>query len=70
MSVDANFWREVERARKMTPDERIREGFRLFEQGRNYIVNSIQTTFPEATPEEVQRIRDIVLRSVHRWGIT
>ncbi len=65
---------EILRAAKlatgMTADERLREGFRLFEQGRDYIVHSIQATFPDATPQEVQRIRDIVLRRVKAWGIT
>lgn len=60
--MDENFWREVERARRMTPDERIREGFRLFEQGRDYIVRSIESTFPDMPPDEVQRVRDRVIR--------
>jgi hypothetical protein len=68
--MDDAIWKETERATGMTIDERLREGFRLFEQGRNYIVNTVGETFPDATPEEVERIRDIVLRSVRRWGIT
>jgi hypothetical protein len=68
--MDERFWQQVERARRMTPDERLREGFALFEQGRDYIVNSIRTTFPDATEEDVRRIRDIVLRNCKLWGIT
>jgi hypothetical protein len=67
--MDEKFWREVERARLMTPEERIREGFRLYEQGHDYIVSSIRTTFPEASDEEVFRIRDFVLRRCKDWGI-
>lgn len=53
----------------MTPDERVREGFRLFEQGRDYIVHSLEQTFPEMPLEEVQRIRDRVIRQCKRWEI-
>lgn len=59
----------AECATGMTADERIREGFRLFEHGRDYIVNSIRETFPDATNEEVERIRDIVLRRTRQWEI-
>jgi hypothetical protein len=68
--VDAKFWQEVERARKVTPEERLREGFRLFEQGSNYITKSIRETFPEATDDGVLRILRIVLRRCREWGIT
>jgi hypothetical protein len=67
--MDAKFWEEVERARRMTPDERIREGFRLFEQGRDYIVRTIEQSFPEMPPEDVQRIRDRVIRQFKMWGL-
>lgn len=67
--MDENFYQEVECARNMTPDERVREGFQLFEQGRDYIVRSLEQTFPEMTLEEVQRIRDRVIRQCKRWEI-
>jgi hypothetical protein len=67
--MDAEWHRAIERARLMTPDERLREGFRLAEQGREYIVKSIRQTFPDASDEEVWRIRDIVIRRVKAWGI-
>jgi hypothetical protein len=68
--MDERFWQQIERARKMTPEERIREGFALFEQGRDYIVSCIRTTFPDATEEDVRRIRDIGIRRCKLWGIT
>lgn len=67
--MDENFYQEVKRARRMTPDERLREGLRLFEQGRDYIVRSLDQTFPEMTLDEVQRIRDRVIRQCKRWEI-
>jgi hypothetical protein len=60
---------EIERARRMTPDERIREGFRLFEQGHDYIVRSIEEAFPEMPIDEVQHIRDRVIPQCKYWGI-
>lgn len=68
-NMDESFYQEVERARNMTPDERMREGFRLFEQGRDYIVHSLEQTFPEMTLEDVQCIRDRVIRQCKRWEI-
>ena len=67
--MDEAWHREVERARRMTPDERMREGFRLFEQGRDYIDRSIESTFPEMPADEVLRIRARVIRQCKRWGI-
>jgi len=67
--MDVSTRQQIERARRMTPDERIREGFRLFEQGRDYIVRSLEQSFPEMLLDEVQRIRDRVIRQCKRWGI-
>lgn len=67
--MDESTREQIERARRMTPDERVREGFRLFEQGRDYIVHSLEQTFPEMPLEEVQRIRDRVIRQCKRWEI-
>ena len=68
--MDERFLHDIERARRMTPEERILEGFRLFEQGQAYIMNSIRSTFPEATDEDVLRICRIVIRRCKIWGIT
>lgn len=68
-NMDESTREQIERARRMTPDERVRECFRLFEQGRDYIVRSLEQTFPEMTLDEVQRIRDRVIRQCKRWEI-
>lgn len=68
-NMDESTREQIERARLMTPDERVRECFRLFEQGRDYIVRSLEQTFPEMTLEEVHRIRDRVIRQCKRWEI-
>ena len=67
--MDESFWQQVERAKEMTPDERIREGFRLFEQGRDYITTRIRSHFPDASEEEVRDIRQLVLRRADEWGV-
>jgi hypothetical protein len=67
--MDEHFRKEVARARQMTPNERIREGFELFEQGCDYIVSSVEATFPEMRAKEVRRIRDRVIRQCKFWGI-
>lgn len=61
--------KEIECATGTTVDERLREGFRLFEQGRDYIVGSLEQTFPEMSLEDVERIRDRVIRQCKMWGI-
>jgi hypothetical protein len=54
--MDENFWREVERARNMTSDERISEGFRMFEREREARLAELQAQFPDATPEQVREM--------------
>ena len=68
--MDEKFRQEIERARKMTPEERVREGFALFEQGSSCITKSIRDTFPNMSDEEVNRNLRIVIRRCKQWGIT
>ncbi len=55
--MDDGFWQQVERARRMTGDERMREGFALFDRAMAIMSDGIRHQFPTATPEDVQRIR-------------
>jgi hypothetical protein len=68
--MDERWHQEIERARRMTPDERVREGFALFDQGRNYILQCIRESVPEATDADVDRILTFVLKRCKWWGIT
>lgn len=54
----------------MTPDERIREGFALFEQGRDYIVRRVREFYPETTDDDVDQILRFVRKRCKWWGIT
>jgi hypothetical protein len=55
--MDESFWLKVERARRMTGDERLREGLDLFDRALHLMTDGIRHQFPDATPDEVRRIR-------------
>lgn len=55
----------VEAARRMSPAERIRLGFRLFEEECKRLADEILLEVPDADDEEVQRILQTCLEIVH-----
>jgi len=55
--MDESFWQQVERARRMTGDERVREGLALFDRALSIMSDGIRHQFPDATEEEVRQIR-------------
>jgi hypothetical protein len=55
--MDAGFWLQVERARRMTGDERFREGLALFDRALGLMSDGIRHQFPQATPAEIATIR-------------
>jgi hypothetical protein len=55
--MDAGFWQQVERARRMTGDERFREGLALFDRALGLMSDGIRHQFPQATPSEIASIR-------------
>lgn len=55
--MDEDFWRQVERAKRMTPQERVREGLQLFDRALSLMAAGIRHQFPDATEEEVCQIR-------------
>jgi hypothetical protein len=54
--MDDSFRKRVERARRMTGDERFREGLALCDRTFRIMKDGIRHQFPMATPEEVSRI--------------
>jgi hypothetical protein len=54
--MDESTRRQIERARRMTPDERFREGLALCDRTFRLMEDGIRHQFPQATPKEVQRI--------------
>ena len=64
--MDDSFWQQVERARKMTGDERVREGLALFDRAVRIMTDGIRHQFPDAAEEEVRRIRHERLTLIRR----
>jgi hypothetical protein len=56
-AMDENFWRQVDRARRMTGADRFREGLALFDRSLRLMDDGIRHQFPTASPEERRRIR-------------
>lgn len=56
-TLGEDYWRQVDRARQMTPEERFREGLDLFDRSLRLMTAGIRAQFPEASDDEVRRIR-------------
>jgi len=54
--MDDSTRQQIERARRMTPDERFREGMTLCDRTFRLMQDGIRHQFPLATPHDVQRI--------------
>lgn len=50
--MDAEFWRDVERAKRLTPQERVREGCSLTDRSFLIMLDGIRHQFPDATETE------------------
>jgi hypothetical protein len=55
--MDDNFWRQIDRARRMTGAQRFREGLALTDRSLRLMDDGIRHQFPSASPEERRRIR-------------
>lgn len=54
--VDAIYWERVERARQMSPADRVLVGLQLFEFTTRIMADGIRAQFPEADEQRVQEI--------------
>jgi len=54
--MDDSFRQKIERARRMTGDQRFREGLALCDRTFRIMADGIRHQFPTASPEEVLRI--------------
>ncbi len=68
-SGDERFREAVRRARRMSPEERILEGVRMFEEAREDIRHSIRSHFSAATGEDVEALARVVIRFAERRGL-
>jgi hypothetical protein len=55
-NMDDAYRQQIERARRMTPDERFREGLALCDRTFRLMSDGIRHQFPQASPEEVLKI--------------
>jgi len=54
--MDDSTRRQIDRARRMTPDERFREGLALCDRTFRLMHDGIRHQFPNATAQDVSRI--------------
>lgn len=54
--MDDSTRQQIERARRMTPDERFREGLALCDRAFRIMQDGIRNQFPDAAAADVHRI--------------
>jgi hypothetical protein len=64
--MDSSTREQIERARRMTPDERFREGLALCNRTFRLMQDGIRHQFPQASPDEVLRILRERLAKIRR----
>lgn len=64
--ADAIFRERVLRAREMPPEEKLFAGARIFERVCRIMKDGIRADFPQASPEEIDRILDDRLKVARR----
>jgi hypothetical protein len=64
--MDAAFWDEVERSRKLTGAQRMSESLRLFDEASRRMLCGIKAEFPGISDEEARRIREERLEIIRR----
>lgn len=65
--MDPSTREQIERARRMTPDERFREGLALCDRTFRLMQDGIRHQFPQATAEEVLCILRERLAKIRRF---
>jgi hypothetical protein len=56
-AMDENFWAEVERAKRMSPSEKISEGLRLRDEWWAQLLVEIKSEFPGISDNDAIEIR-------------
>ncbi len=60
--IDADYVEKVRAARRMTPDERVLAGLRMFDAGCDALRLRIREHFPSAADSDVERMLRVILR--------
>jgi hypothetical protein len=57
--ADALYWEKVERARRLSPEERMHAGPELFDYACSITMNALRERFPDATEAQLlEKIRE------------
>jgi hypothetical protein len=57
--MDQSFWQQVERARGMTGEEKVRESLQIFERTSRMMLDGLQDEFPHLTEQQLlQKLYD------------
>ncbi len=67
--MEAEFRERIRAARRMSPDERVRAGIKMFEDGCQQIREQIRVSFPSASQLVVDSLLRHVLRFAERRGV-
>ena len=65
--MDADYWRDVQRAMQMTPQERVRIGHELFERAIYLMTQGLKMQHPEQGEDGIRDLRREKLRRIHQW---
>jgi hypothetical protein len=68
-SVDALYREEIAAARRLTPEEKLLAGRRLFDGACERLRATIRASFPRASDEEVEALLRQVIRAAERLGV-
>jgi DNA transposition AAA+ family ATPase len=55
--MDASFWEEIERSRRLTGAQKMSESLRLFDEASRRMLCGIKAEFPGISDDEARRIR-------------
>lgn len=65
--MDADYWRDIERASRLTPQERVRIAHELFERSVYLMTQGLRIQFPGASEAELSKLRRERLSRIHQW---
>lgn len=65
--MDADYWRDIERASRLTPQERVRIAHELFERSVYLMTQGLRMQFPDATESQLSELRRERLNRIHEW---
>ena len=69
--MDESFWQQIERARLMTGEEKVRESLQLFERTSRLMLDGLRDENPNDTEEELRYKlyeRLAINRKIDSWG--